>query len=153
MKKSILAILLIFFNMYLFAQPSNFIIDKEGIFNTEEIKQIDSVLQAGYKLTGNFIGIYTDTADVSIESFGEKVVTLFRTSINDNAYSFILMMSRHHGLIFATVNKMTAPYTSQQLLVALKQSGTKALANKELAKGVLQICSNALLLLNLLPKQ
>jgi hypothetical protein len=137
--------------MYLFAQPSNFIIDKEGIFNTEEIKQIDSVLQAGYKLTGNFIGIYTDTADVSIESFGEKVV--IRTSINDNAYSFILMMSRHHGLIFATVNKMTAPYTSQQLLVALKQSGTKALANKELAKGVLQICSNALLLLNLLPKQ
>jgi hypothetical protein len=60
------------------------------------------------------------------------------------------MMSRHHGLIFATVNKMTAPYTSQQ---PLKQSGTKALANKELAKGVLQICSNALLLLNLLPKQ
>ena len=60
MKKSILAILLIFFNMYLFAQPSNFIIDKEGIFNTEEIKQIDSVLQAGYKLTGNFIGIYTE---------------------------------------------------------------------------------------------
>jgi uncharacterized membrane protein YgcG len=129
------------------------VMDKENLFTAGEIKQIDSLLQAYNKKTGNLVAVYTDSADISAKDFGDDVYALFKKPRSDDAYSFILMMSRKHSLLFSTVNKKTGPLTNQQQLIGVLQAGFDSFKEKRRAEGVIKICTKAMELLDDLPKQ
>jgi superoxide dismutase len=134
------------------AQQSALVVDKENLFSEKEIAAIDSVLQAYHKKSGNLVAVYTDTANISEQHANDAVYALFKKNGIDNALSFTLMMSRNHSLIFSTVNKKTAPFINDKLLMGILEKGFASFKEKRRAEGVLLICSAAMSLLDGLPK-
>lgn len=125
--------------------------DKENLLTGGEVKQIDSLLQAYHKKSGNLVAVYTDSADISAKDFGSKVYALFKRTGSEDAYSFILMMSRNHSFIFSTVNNKTGPLTNHQQLVGILETGFASFKEKRRTEGVIKICTKAMELLDGLP--
>ena len=151
MKKNIiLFIAFIFFAGAIHSQA--LVTDKENLFTGQEIKHIDSLLQAYHKKSGNLVAVYTDSADISAKDFGENVYALFKRTGSDDAYSFILMMSRNHSFIFSTVNKKTVPFVTQQKLIGILETGFASFKEKRREEGVIKICTKAMEFLDGLPR-
>jgi len=127
------------------------VMDKENLFTAQEIKHIDSLLQAYHKKSGNLVAVYTDSADISVKDFGEDVYAFFKRTGSDEAHSFILMMSRNHSLIFSIVNKKTTAFVNQQLLIGILETGFASFKEKRRAEGVTKICTKAMEFLDSLP--
>ena len=134
------------------AQQSELVVDKENFFTEKEIVSIDSLLQAYHKRSGNLVAVYTDTANISNPDFGASVYATFKKPGTDSAYSYILMMSRKHSLLFSSVNKKTVPFINDQLLVGILEKGFASFKEKRRAEGVMIICSAAMSFLDGLPK-
>ena len=152
MKFNTLLILSVFSFLSANAQPSKLVVDKENLFTEKEIVSIDSLLQAYHKRSGNLVAVYTDTADVSESNSVDSVYATFKKNGIDSAYSYILLMSRKHSLIFSNVNKKTAPFINDKLLLGILETGFASLKEKRRAEGVLFICSAAMNFLDGLPK-
>jgi len=134
------------------AQLSELVMDKETLFSKTELASIDSLLQAYHKRSGNLVAVYTDTANISNPDFGASVYTIFKKPGTDSAYSYILMMSHKHSLLFSSVNKKTMPFINDQLLVGILEKGFASFKEKRRAEGVMKICSGAMIFLDGLPK-
>ena len=132
-------------------QDAALVTDKENLFTGLEITHIDSLLQAYHKKSGNLVAVYTDSADISANDFGSKVYALFKKTSSDEAYSFILMMSRTHSHIFSTINNKTVPYANQQQLIGILETGFVSLKEKRREEAVIKICTKAMEFLDSLP--
>lgn len=137
---------------YADAQSARLVIDKEDLFTTQEEAHIDSVLQAYHKKSGNLMALYTDTADVSAEYFGNRVEALFARDFTDSAYSYILMLSRNHSMMISSLNKKTDPFLNNELLLNILNTGIPSIKEKRREEVVLQIFNKAMEFLDSLPK-
>lgn len=138
---------------YAAAQSVRLVIDKEGLFTAPEEVRIDSVLRAYHNKSGNLVALYSDSADVSEESFGDRVEALFAHDFTDTAYSYILMLSRNHSLVISSLNKKTSPFLNKEFLMNILNAGIPSLKEKRLEEGVLLIFSEAMVYLDSLPKK
>jgi uncharacterized membrane protein YgcG len=118
--------------------------DIEKLLTGDEVKQVDSLLQAYHKKSGNLVAVYTDSADISAKDFGDNVYASFKRPGSDDAYSFILMMSRNHSIVFSTVNKKTMPFVNQQKLVGILETGFASFREKQRGEGVIKICTKVM---------
>lgn len=134
------------------AQQTSLVLDKEDLFTETEEKRIDSLLQAYHQKSGNLMALYTDSADISEKDFGYRVYSLFKKPGSDNAYSYILMMSRNHSFLITTVNKITASQVNQQQLEALMEKGFASFKEKKREEGVVKIFEEAMEFLDTIPK-
>lgn len=134
------------------AQSSKLVVDKENLFTEKELVSIDSLLQAYHKRSGNLVAVYTDTANVSEQASVEAVYTLFKKNGIDSLYSFTLMMSRNHSLVFSNVNKKTTAFINDKLLFGILETGFASFKEKRRAEGVMIICAGAMKFLDSLPK-
>jgi hypothetical protein len=128
------------------------VVDKENLFTEREIASIDSLLQAYHKRSGNLVAVYTDTANISEQHAVDSIYALFKKNGIDSAYSFTLMMSRKHSLIFSNVNKKTTPFINDKQLMGILETGFASFKEKRRAEGVMLICTGAMNLLDGLPK-
>jgi len=134
-------------------QQSKLVVDNENLFTEMEITSIDSLLQAYHKRSGNLVAVYTDTADISNPEVSASVYATFKKPGTDNAYSYILLMSRKHSLLFSNVNPKTVPFITDQLLVGILEAGFASFKEKRRAEGVILICKKAMEFFDGLPKK
>jgi hypothetical protein len=135
------------------SQQSKLVVDKENLFTETELASIDSLLQAYHKRSGNLVAVYTDTANISNTDFGASVYATFQKPRTDSAYSYILMMSRKHSLLFSSVNKKTMPFINDKLLIGILETGFASFKEKRRAEGVILILKKAMEFLEGLPKK
>jgi hypothetical protein len=134
-------------------QQSKLVVDNENLFTETEITSIDSLLRAYHKKSGNLVAVYTDTANISIPEHSASVYATFKKPSTDSAYSYILLMSRKHSLLYSNVNTKTVPFITDQLLVGILEAGFASLKEKRRAVGVILICKKAMEFLDRLPKK
>lgn len=133
------------------AQPAPLLQDRENLLTISEGRSIDSLLQQYRQRSGNLVAVYTDTVDVSLQEVGLSVQMQYGDPKTDKHYTFILLMSRRHGVLFASVNQSTIPYVNEALLTGILQKGTSALKDQRRADGIREICQAAMEFMGRLP--
>lgn len=135
------------------AQQAKWVIDKENLLTTVEIKRIDSALQQYHENSGKFIIVCTDTADVALDGYAQYIYEGFEEIKADQSYVYILMMSRKHQAVISNVSKKIVPYINMEKLIKLMEPGFPLLKEQKREEAILVICNNAMRMLDGLPKE
>ena len=133
------------------AQQKKLVLDHEKIFTSEEITNLDSMLQQYRRSSGRIVLISTDTLDVSTDQYATDLVNRFVKSNTNKPYIFMLLLSKKKVMILASVNDKVKPFIKDRTLLDILDAGIPSFGENRNAEGSRLICKKAMEFLNTLP--
>lgn len=144
-KNTLLIITCSLFAINVWAQNGKKVYDQENLFTSGEAAKLDSMLQQYSIRSGNNMFIVSDTADVSVNVYADRLFIQYNST---GKPSLILLMSRKNSLLLIAVNAKLRPYLSQEQMMAMINAGIPSFRDKRTADGAKLICLKAMELLN-----